>query len=179
MYGRRAARARGEQEEQRVGHRHRDVGDRRARERRERRGVARGLDVEDAIGGHAEVEALEQRAVTRLGDDPLAVRVAHVARELRAAPRRVDPDDHAAGERRRSEPERELWDVLEQHADVERTFRARGEQERGALRARGHPLAVAPVVIPEAQRDVVVVGARNDPVAKRSELHRRHRTPST
>ena len=126
----RAAGPRREQEQQRVGHRDRDVGNRRAGVGRERRRVALGLDVEHAVGGHPEVEAVEQRR----GAGSVTISWQSVWRMSRAssAPRRVGliPTTAAARERRRADPEREVGHVLEQHADVERALAARREQER-------------------------------------------------
>ena len=78
--------------------------------------------------GVPSVETVEQRAQARLGDDELAVGVLDVARELGTAARRVDPDQHAARECRRAEPEHEVGHVLEHHADVERTPAARASR---------------------------------------------------
>ena len=77
----------------------------------------------------------EQLEVRGLGQHERAVGVGDVARQLGAAPGRVDADDGRAGERGAAQREPELGDVVEQHADVERRVGRRVRpEERGALR---------------------------------------------
>ena len=74
-----------------------DVGERRVRVRRERGHATRRSSTSSTRAVRvAEVEAVEQREVARLGDDELAVGVGDVARELGAAARGVDADEHRA-----------------------------------------------------------------------------------
>ena len=77
----------------------------------------------------------EQRQVGLLGQQQRAVGVLHVARQLGAAPRRVDPDERRARHRARAQREPDLRDVVEQHADVE------GRVERACAPAGTRPAA--------------------------------------
>jgi hypothetical protein len=147
-----------------------------AGEGRERLAPARRIDDERALGGDAGVEPREEPRVALLRHDQRAVGVADVARQLRAAARRVDADDGRAGKGRRAEEERVLGDVVEQDADVEpRPARKRppeGEQPRGALERRSNVRAPAPRFLLEAQRRRVVGGALAQQVPHRARRRR-------
>jgi hypothetical protein len=153
---RRAAGARGEQQQVDAALVDRPVGQRGVGVRRE--GTVEVLGDEHPAGGGAEIEPVEQPHVAGLGHDELAVGVPDVAGQLLPAPRRVDADDDIAGQRRRAQPHRELRDVVEQHAGVRRELRIEGRVEiRGALGARPRVLRPRPRVVLEAQRRMVAV----------------------
>ncbi len=155
---RRAARARGEQKEVDAPLVDLHVGDGGALVGCEHCGVVGAVDVEDPPVRSAEVEAVEQVRVAAFGDDELAVGVGDVAGELGATACRVDADDDGVGERGRTEPHRELGDVVEEQADVRRRVRVEGRlQARGACRARVEVLAPGVGLVLESDRGAIAV----------------------
>ena len=124
----------------------------------------RGLDGEHAVAVDTEVEAGEQRSVRGLGDDDPAIGVADVVGQLVAPPGGVDTHHRRARERRATEQEDVLGNVVEEYTDVKR-LRAGATgcaQHRRAYRAFVRDLGPRPRAILENEARVVVVGARRD-----------------
>src|SRR5262249_36228927 len=102
--------------------------------------------------------------------------VGDVAREMLAAPGRVEPDDHRAGERRAELGEDELGPVLEQEPDVRRARAVEPGTEEVRV-AAGLPMGRGerPGGVLEAQPDAL--GFRRIARMAPDELAERHSTP--
>ena len=109
--------------------------------------------------GRAEIEAIEQRLLRRVGDDQLAIGMANIASQFVAAPRGVDAHQRGAGKRGASGEKQILGNVLKQHADVKGAGLARLEQHLAAHRAGLHNLAPCPRRLLEDVALMIVVGA--------------------
>ena len=102
----------------------------------------------------------------------LAVGVVDQLRELRAAVRRVDADDHRPAERGRAEPEQVLGRVVEQHADVRRpVVGAEVGPERRSPPRLVRELPVRPGAVLEVRRDIVTVGVAEEELGGRRGWH--------
>ena len=101
------------------------------------------VDAQEAFVGNTEVEAVEERGARLVGHEELAVGEADVAGQLLAASGGVDPDHRGARQRGGAQPQEVLRDVVEQHADVERSRPAQRRCQRTSSAALGHDLGAS------------------------------------
>ena len=143
-------------------------------------------------GGAAPAKSAQGASATRtgssmrsaeggIGDDELACRVVDVAGKLRAAARRVHPDDAGTCQRRPEDLEDVLGHRRQQHADVRRPVRVeRRAHPRCPRCGLGDDLPPGPRPVPEDEPDVVVVGPAPDQGGHRRgplPARRRHADP--
>ena len=129
------------------------------------------VDVEHARARDTRVETVEQRQMTRFGDDGAAVGVTDVGSQFLAPAGRVDADDGGTRERGTTEKEHVLGHVVEQHADVEGPVGPQRLEPRRARRALTHDSGPRPRLVFEPQTDVLVVRARGEQLRDRRFTH--------
>ena len=123
--------------------------------------VARSVGDQDASWIDTEVELIDENHAAAVGHQQIAVGVSDIGRQLRAAPRRVHPDDRSTGQCSRSDPEHVLGGVLQEHTDVERPVRtAELQQEMTAPSALLDELLPAPHRVLEQKTGLHFLGPR-------------------
>ncbi len=131
-----ATRPRGEDEHQQLGFVHGAVNGNGTVADGGQRGKPLGtVDGHDPIRADANGQAVKEGSVLLVGDDQLAVRRGDVASQLGAPPGGIDADDDRIVESGRTQQKGELGNVVEQHADVERSFASPRRQQCGPVRA--------------------------------------------
>lgn len=125
-----------------------------------------GLDVENRLRGHAEIETFEEFDPRVIGDDHLAVGVSNVASKFGASASRVHADDAGSDESGTTDPEQIVGNVLEKNADVWGSSRVEClGQDGGTGRRLTYDFVPGPDLILESVADRRVADARPEKFA--------------